>query len=237
MIDEQIIVIYGETIIAIGGEALDVTTIEGALKFVNEQVTHCADCPPSCQRLATMMLNSMEYWQSLPYEDLDQALKEIDYAFDTLKVDGFALVSNFGGIYISDDRLDKIWEELNRLCEVVFVHPGKPAGDNLPLFGRDISVYEYPFDTTRGMMDLIYKGKLQRYPNIRLIFAHAGGTIPYIAYHLSIAKEWGAITQNPEEVLSSLINSYYSGLWRNLFVYLGFINLYVILKVQLDISS
>ena len=128
----------------------------------------------------------------MPFQDTDAALKEIEYACDTLKVDGFALQSNYAGIYISDDRFDLILEELNRCSAVVLLHPGTPGGDNLPLFGRHMSVYEFPFETTRAVMDLIYKGKLQRYPKIRWIIAHAGGTIPYLADRLSIAKEWGS---------------------------------------------
>lgn len=146
---------------------------------------------------------------SIQYLDTDKALEEITYAYDTLKVDGLALPSNFAGVYISDDRMDEILSELNRRSAVVFVHPGEPAGENLPTFGRHISVYEFPFDTTRVFMDLIYKGKLKLYPNIRWIAAHAGGTIPYLSYRLSIAQEWGGITQSPEEVLSDLSTLYY----------------------------
>jgi predicted TIM-barrel fold metal-dependent hydrolase len=58
-------------------------------------------------------------------------------------------------------------------------------------------------------MDLIYTGKMPRYSHIRWILAHAGGTIPYLAYRLSIAKEWGGITQEPEEVLAQLGTLYY----------------------------
>lgn len=146
---------------------------------------------------------------SIPYLDTDKALEEIAYSYDILKVDGFSLVSNHAGVYLSDDRMDAVLAELNRRSAVVFVHPGKPAGDNLPSFGRHVSVYEFAFDTTRAFMDLIYKGKLKCYPNIRWIAPHAGGTIPYLSYRLSIAGEWGAITQSPEEVLASLRTLYY----------------------------
>ncbi|WP_035796126.1 amidohydrolase family protein [Clostridium akagii] len=145
----------------------------------------------------------------IPYLDTDKALEEIAYSYDILKVDGFSLVSNHAGVYLSDDSMDVVLAELNRRSAVVFVHPGHPAGDNLPSFGRHVSVYEFTFDTTRVFMDLIYKGKLKRYPNIRWIAAHAGGTIPYLSYRLSIASEWGGITQSPEEVLSSLRTLYY----------------------------
>jgi len=146
---------------------------------------------------------------NLPYGDSEAALREIAYVLDTLKGDGFALLSNYQGIYLSDERMDAILAELHRRATVVFVHPGIPAGDNLPLFGRDVSVYEFPFDTTRAIMDLIYTEKLRRYPNVRWILAHAGGTIPYLAYRLSIAREWGGITQTPEDVLASLRTLYY----------------------------
>lgn len=146
---------------------------------------------------------------NLPSGDTKAALREIAYVLDTLQGDGFALPSNYRGIYLSDERMDAILAELNRRSAVIFVHPGLPAGNDLPLFGRDVSVYEFPFDTTRAVMDLIYSGKMARYPQIRWIVAHAGGTIPFLAYRLSIASEWRGITQAPEEVLSSLRTLYY----------------------------
>lgn len=146
---------------------------------------------------------------SLPLQDADSALKEIEYARDTLHADGFALPSNSTGIYISDDRLEPVLAELNRRSCVVFLHPGTPAGDNLPLFGRNMAVYEFPFETTRAMMDLIYKGKINKYPKIKWIVAHAGGTIPYLAYRLGLMKEIGAIRQTPEEVFAILQTLYF----------------------------
>src|SRR6266567_9513337 len=149
------------------------------------------------------------FLSNLPMEDTEAALREIASVLDTLQGDGFALPSNYQGIYLSDERMDAILAELHKRSAVVFVHPGLPAGNNLPLFGRDVSVYEFPFDTTRAMMDLIYTGKLARYSQIRWIVAHAGGTIPFLAYRLSIASEWRGITQTPEEVLAALRTLYY----------------------------
>lgn len=146
---------------------------------------------------------------SLPYNDPDAALNEIEFATDVLKVDGFSLPTNYKGIYLSDSRMDTILAELNRRSAVVLVHPTMPAGDNLPLFGREPSVCEYPFETSRAMMDLIYKVKIKSYSNIRWIVSHADGTIPYLAYRFSIAREWDAIIQSPDEVLSDIKSLYY----------------------------
>lgn len=146
----------------------------------------------------------------LPTEFVDDALKEIDYAYETLKVDGFSLPSNTKGIYIGDDRMDEILAELNRRSAVVLLHPTKPAGADGSLFVKDMSIYEFPFDTTRSMMDLIYRGKVQKYPQIRWVVSHAGGTIPYLAYRLStVAQENKVCSLSRDEILSSLKSLYY----------------------------
>lgn len=146
----------------------------------------------------------------LPIEFVEDALKEIEYAYETLKVDGFSIPSNTKGIYIGDDRMDEILAELNRRSAVVLLHPTKPYGVNESLFVKDMSIYEFPFDTTRAMMDLIYRGKIQKYPNIKWIVSHAGGTIPYIAYRLStIAQENKASGLSSDEVIASLKSLYY----------------------------
>ncbi len=58
-------------------------------------------------------------------------------------------------------------------------------------------------------MNLVYTEKIARYSNIRWILAHAGGTIPYLAYRLSIAGEWGGMALTPEDVMASLRTLYY----------------------------
>ncbi len=145
---------------------------------------------------------------SLPFSDPQAALQEIAYAVDTLKADGFVLPTNHQGIYLSDERLDPLLKELHRRSAVVLIHPSEPVQPAFP--ERPQAVYEFPFDTTRAVMELIYTGKLQRYPDIRWIVSHAGGTIPYLAYRLSIvSREAEMITQEPEEVIAALRSLYY----------------------------
>lgn len=146
----------------------------------------------------------------LPCADTDASFKEIEYACHTLHADGFCIPCNIGGMYIGDDRMDEILAELDRRRAVVLLHPSKPGGETPQLSVIDFSVYEFPFDTTRAMMDLIYKGKLKKYPGIKWIVSHAGGAIPYLAYRLStVAEESRAISVSKEEVLNSFKNLYY----------------------------
>jgi len=119
---------------------------------------------------------------TLPLPDLDGALDEAVYALDTLGADGVVLLSSHhDGSYLGDPRFDQLLAELDRRAAVVFIHPAIPTiAEQIPV---DIPVFamEFTFDTTRAVFNLAYTGALERYPNIRFIAAHAGGTVPYLA--------------------------------------------------------
>jgi len=118
---------------------------------------------------------------TLPLPDLDGALDEATYALDMLGADGIVLLSSHhDGSYLGDPRFDELLAELDRREAVVFIHPAIPTiAEQIPV---DIPVFamEFTFDTTRAVFNLAYSGALERYPNIRFICAHAGGTVPYL---------------------------------------------------------
>jgi hypothetical protein len=62
----------------------------------------------------------------VPLPDIDGALSELAYAFDTLRADGVILLSNYGDKYLGDAAFEPLWAELDRRQAVVFVHPGLP---------------------------------------------------------------------------------------------------------------
>ncbi|MPZ41128.1 MAG: amidohydrolase family protein [Rhizobiales bacterium] len=120
--------------------------------------------------------------------DRDGSLRELEYALDTLKADGVALVSNYDGQWLGDPKFDGFMGELDHRNAVVFVHPTALQASGLPLIANaDLNpqMLEYPFDTTRTIVSILLAGIPKRYPNIRFIFAHGGGTIPYLAGRLS----------------------------------------------------
>ena len=125
----------------------------------------------------------------LPLPDIDAALSEIDYALDTLHVDGIVLLSNYAGIYLGDPRFEPIFAELDRRAAVVYIHPTISTGSEVPsghFAGSPVptiqpSLLEFVFDTTRAVANLVTSGSLSRYPHLRIILAHAGGTVPYLA--------------------------------------------------------
>jgi predicted TIM-barrel fold metal-dependent hydrolase len=121
---------------------------------------------------------------SLPLPDTDGSLKEIEYAFDTLKADGVSLITSYDGKWLGDPFFDPVFEELNRRKAVVFTHPLEPACCKNPLQGVGPTTLEYPTDTTRAIMNLLVSNAATRYPDVRFIFSHAGGTLVSIAQRI-----------------------------------------------------
>lgn len=82
---------------------------------------------------------------------------------------------------------------LNELKAMVFIHPVTPQ--HYPDLGLPPFLYEFTFDTTRALVNLLYTGVLQRYPHIRWLAAHAGGTLPYISYRTGLLTVTPAVAQ------------------------------------------
>lgn len=125
----------------------------------------------------------------LPLPDIDAALLEVEYALDTLKLDGVILQASIGNQYLGDAAFDPVFAELNRRRSVVLLHPTTPPGSKVPDLNLPPFLVEFVFDTTRAIANLIYSGTLERYPDMAMIVAHAGGTVPYIAGRLAMAAE------------------------------------------------
>jgi len=118
---------------------------------------------------------------TLPMPDVEGTLKEIEYAYDTLKADGVAFLTSYDNKWLGDKTFDPIFDELNRRNAIVYTHPLEAACCKNPLTGVSAQTLEYPTDTTRIIMNLIVSNTATRCPNIKFIFSHAGGTLVSIA--------------------------------------------------------
>lgn len=115
-------------------------------------------------------------------------------ALTVLRMDGVGLFSSYGGAYLGDPRLEPLMAVLDRLGSMVFVHPVTPAA--MPDLGLPTFLYEFPFDTTRAAVNMLYRGVYARYPDIRWLLAHAGGTLPFLAYRAGLLTLYPALAQN-----------------------------------------
>ncbi len=127
----------------------------------------------------------------LPLPDVGGSLEEMEYALDTLNLDGVCLLTNYLGVYLGDSRFDPVMEELDRRGVTVFIHPSSPPHADEYCMGFSHALIELPFDTTRAFTNLILRGTLDRYHNIRFILPHAGGTLPFLVARISMfADRW-----------------------------------------------
>lgn len=126
---------------------------------------------------------------AVPLPDVDASLEEIAYAYDTLGTDGIGLFTSYNDVWLGDPTFRPVMEELNRRNAVVTVHP--TAADccrNLQYApAAHPSRLEYGTDTTRAIMGIAFSGDAVRFPNIRFIWSHAGGTVPFLAGRIESA--------------------------------------------------
>ncbi|MGW8202267.1 amidohydrolase family protein [Sphingomonas bisphenolicum] len=126
---------------------------------------------------------------ALPLHDVQASLEEIKHSFEVLKADGIALVTNYEGKYLGDARFDPIWEALEQRRATVFIHPCSPACFECVGLGRPGPVLEFPLDTTRTAVDMLFAGVFDRFPNINFILAHSGGALATLAHRVATILE------------------------------------------------
>ncbi len=112
--------------------------------------------------------------------DTEGSLKEIEYAFDTLHADGIGLFTSYGTLYLGDPTFAPVYAELNRRKAIVYVHPIAPNCCKNLVPGIPVGSIEYATDTTRTIAHLVFSGTTTRFPDIRWIFSHSGGTLPFL---------------------------------------------------------
>jgi 6-methylsalicylate decarboxylase len=172
------------------------------------------------ERIAALVASAPERFAGLaflPLPDVSSALEELEHALDVLGLDGVGLLSNIAGTYHGDPEWDPLWAELERREAYVMLHPTAPPHE-LPLPQHPIWLYEFPFDTTRAVVNLIYSGTLERSPSVRLQIPHLGGTASFLAHRIASleTREPEKAALAPRGALDALGRLYYdTGLSNN----------------------
>ena len=154
---------------------------------------------------------------ALPMQDADGALAEIAYGLDTLKADGIAMLTSYGDVWLGHPKFEPIFQELNRRKTIVYTHPTSAnCCRNIQPIIPD-AVIEWGTDTTRAIADIVFSGAARKYRDIKFIFSHAGGTMPFLAERFTLAPKFalGAAQQKalleavPDGVAAELKRFYY----------------------------
>jgi len=147
----------------------------------------------------------------LPLPNVEGSLREIEYALDTLKCDGIGLMTSYGDKWLGDGSFAPVMDELNRRKAVVYTHPLRPDCCRNLIVEVPPSAIEFGTDTTRTIASLLFTGTASRCPDIKFIFSHAGGTMPFLIerfVRLAMTSK-AAAAKTPEGVMALLQRFHY----------------------------
>jgi 6-methylsalicylate decarboxylase len=146
---------------------------------------------------------------AVPLPDQDGTLREIEYGYDTLKVDGVGLLTSYDDTWLGDPSFVPAFEEMNRRNAVVFVHVTGPSCCKNLVPGVRATMSEYDFDTTRTAISMLVNGTFSRFPKIRFIFCHSGGTLPVMSGRIRDRFPVDRLKNVPDGVIPELQRQYY----------------------------
>ncbi len=126
---------------------------------------------------------------TLPMQDVEAALVEMERASRELGMRGMYVGTSVRGHYLDEPQFWPLWERAHQLGIPVFTHPQTNLGagvlDRFHLFNG----VGFPLETGAMVARLIYSGVFEKYENLRIVLAHAGGIFPALlgrldhAYH------------------------------------------------------
>ena len=121
---------------------------------------------------------------SLPMNNPDAALKEIDRAVNELKATGIQIFSNVKGRSLDEKEFQPLFTKMAALNLPIWLHPAR--GPNFPDYQTEKRsrydlwwVFGWPYETTIAMGRLVFSGIFDRHPDIRIITHHLGAMLPY----------------------------------------------------------
>lgn len=128
----------------------------------------------------TVLKNPSEFigLGTLPMQDIDLAIAEMERCVVELKMPGVEIGTNINGINLSDKRFFPLYKRAEEIGCSIFIHPWGMMGEN------DMTDYWLPWlvgmpaETSRAICSLIFGGVLEAFPNLRIAFAHGGGSFP-----------------------------------------------------------
>jgi len=120
----------------------------------------------------------------LPMNNPAAAVQEAERALTELGFRGFMPFGNANGVPLADERNWPLFELVNEHEGVIFIHPTYPLGVEAMTEFMLMPMVGFLFDTTLAATHLVMAGVPERFPRIKWVLAHLGGTIPYLVERL-----------------------------------------------------
>jgi len=120
-------------------------------------------------------------YATLPYQNMDEAMKELDRAYKDLGAKGIIMFSNINGKPIASPEFYPIYAKAEEYELPILIHPAPPlTADVMKRLRLPSPLFGFVLDTTMAIISLVFQGVLEKYPKLTLIHSHLGGVVPYM---------------------------------------------------------
>jgi predicted TIM-barrel fold metal-dependent hydrolase len=120
----------------------------------------------------------------LPLQDMKASLAELERCVERLGMKGVLLYTNLAGRFPDEPQYRPLFARCTALRLPILLHPALPVTASLVRDYEMISGLGNMFDNTIALARLIMSGIFDRYPELKLVCPHLGGTLPYIVGRL-----------------------------------------------------
>jgi len=116
---------------------------------------------------------------TVPLQDIDLAIKEMERCVTELKMPGLEIGSNINGENLSETKFFPFYEAAEKMGCALFVHPWEMMGENQTQKYWLPWLVGMPAETSRAICSMIFGGVFEKFPKLRVAFAHGGGSFPF----------------------------------------------------------
>jgi aminocarboxymuconate-semialdehyde decarboxylase len=154
---------------------------------------------------------------TVPLQDVDAAVAELDFAVAELGLSGVEICTNVNGLDLDDRRFRPFFARAAELGVVVLIHPhGFTSGERLMDYYLT-NVIGNPLESTIALSRLIHGGVFEELPGLRVCVVHGGGFLPFYASRMDHA--WRHRPEGRHHIPDRPPSSYLRGIWVDCLVY------------------
>jgi aminocarboxymuconate-semialdehyde decarboxylase len=122
---------------------------------------------------------------TLPMQDIKLAIEELTRCKEELNLPGVEIGSNILNKNLDDNTLFPFYEACEKLKMCIFIHPWDMMGqENMAKYWLPWLV-GMPGETSRAICSMIFGGVFDKFPKLRVMFAHGGGCFPHTIGRIS----------------------------------------------------
>ena len=202
------------------GVDLSVVSLTCPNAYFGDEETSCAAARMVNDNMAEQQRrwpDRIAWFTSLPFQYPQAAVAELERTLAAGAV-GVMAIANIDGRDLIDPLFAPVWQAIDDRALPVLVHPTAPQGT--PYMHIDqyalVPPVGFTFDTTLAISKLILDGFLDRYPNLKIIASHGGGTLPYLAARLDRCHE---MIPAASDVIKNKPSTYLQRIWYDAVVY------------------